>query len=196
MKECTKCRVKKELDEFCISKIHKHGRYPSCKLCKLKRDNRYYKTKAWLYNKMYNSQIIRSRERNYEKPSYTKQELIAWIESQTNFKCLRSNYVKSWFLKSLIPSVDRLDDYKTYTFDNIQLTTREENSRKASNDRKNWVNNKRNRAVKQFTLEWLFIKEHYSISRASRDTWFSISSIWFGCSKWRVRKWYKWVYST
>ena len=42
----------------------------------------------------------------------------------------------------LAPSIDRKDDYKPYTFDNIQLTTWQQNKAKGHEDCKNGINNK------------------------------------------------------
>lgn len=43
------------------------------------------------------------------------------------FKKLFDDYVNSNFEKMLNPSIDRIDDFKSYVFDNMQLITWEEN---------------------------------------------------------------------
>ena len=70
----------------------------------------------------------------------------------------------------LSPSVDRIDDYRSYIFDNIQLMTWRKNLDKSYTDRKNGVNNKLSKTVLQFTLSGKFIKEYYSQSQATRNT--------------------------
>ena len=77
----------------------------------------------------------------------------------------------------MIPSLDRIDDYKPYTLDNIQVVTWIKNRSKSNSDRKNGVNNKNSKAVIQTAKDGEFITEHYSIRQASRDTKINQSDI-------------------
>jgi hypothetical protein len=49
---------------------------------------------------------------------------------KNNFYELYNNWIDSGYKKSDKPSVDRIDDYKGYSFDNIQLMTWKENNKK------------------------------------------------------------------
>lgn len=56
---------------------------------------------------------------------FSKDEFILWIniKYKDKFDVLFANYVKSECDKYLNPSIDRIDDYKSYTFENMQLIT-------------------------------------------------------------------------
>lgn len=86
--------------------------------------------------------------------------------SQPNFEELFINWEKSGYKKDLIPSCDRLNDYKPYTLDNIQLMTWAENNQKGRDDIRNGINTKYSRAVIQYDLDGNFIAEYYSIRNA------------------------------
>jgi len=141
-KKCSICLKHKDLKYFHISKNTKTGLSYDCKECSAKRVLKYRKTKTGLINLLFNSQYRRSKRRGHEPPNYTKQGFNTWILSQQNFKKLYDNWVKSGYDKWLKPSVDRIDNYKGYCFDNIQLVTWKENYEKGHADRKNGVNNK------------------------------------------------------
>lgn len=69
----------------------------------------------------------RSKKRGHQPPAYTKEELTAWLLDQPNWIQLCSDWKKSNFESDLAPSIDRLDNSKGYSFDNIQLITWKEN---------------------------------------------------------------------
>ena len=72
-------------------------------------------------------------------PPFSKDEFKEWINS--NYKCklekMLNDYKESNYKKDLCPSIDRIDDYKSYTFDNMQLITWEENNDKGRISLKN-----------------------------------------------------------
>jgi hypothetical protein len=117
---------------------------------------------------MYQTQKASSKKRGHELPMYTKEELQTWLLQQPHFDTLYNDWEKSNFDKWLKPSIDRLDDYKPYTLDNIQLMTWQENCEKSKLDRKEGRNNKINRTVYQFTIDGEFIKEHHSTREVRR----------------------------
>ena len=146
----------------------------------------YYKTKNGLFLKIHNHQLEKSKQRGHNLPSYTRQELKDWLFCQIKFHKLYNNWVNSGYKKDLVPSIDRLDDYKGYSFGNIQLTTWVENNKKGQADRKNGVNNKVNRAVEQYDLEGKYITEYHSLMEASRQTNIFVNNIWRVCNN--IRK--------
>jgi len=170
MNKCNKCKIEKELTEFYKDKGLYNNLPYVCKKCTNARIKKYRRTKKGLITNIYSQQKSSSKKRNHELPNYTKQELKEWMVSQPNFKTLYNNWVKSGYKKVFKPSCDRLNDYKSYALDNIQLVTWKQNNDKGYLDRKNGKNNKDSKAVLQFTKEGKFIKEHYSMRQAMRET--------------------------
>lgn len=63
-----------------------------------------------------------------------------------------------------------MDDYKSYTLDNIKLVSFQENEDKSHKDRKGGKNNKASYEVLQYDLEGNFINKYYSMQEAGRQT--------------------------
>ena len=168
-KECADCNKVKSIEQFYIRKDtgkHRHN----CKECVKQHNANYRKTKRGLVTDIYNTQKLGAKMRGYEAPSYTKQELVNWLLCNPLFHALHNRWVESDYDRWIKPSVDRKNDYKSYTFDNIQLMTWGENKAKSHSDTVNGVNNKRSYSVQQFSLNNEFIKEYYSMRQASRET--------------------------
>jgi len=192
-KECTKCKIEKELKYFSNSKSFKDWLHYSCRECNSKRLKEYFKTRKWLIIKIYNSQRRSSAKRGYNFPKYTNKELQQWCYNQDIFDELYSNWEKSWYKKDLVPSIDRINDYKSYSLDNIQLMTWQENKDKWHNDRKNWINNKHSKAVIWIhKITWETI-EFYSMREAERQTWIILSNI-SQCCNWDKNHSHAWWY--
>jgi hypothetical protein len=130
MKVCFKCKNEKQLDEFYKHKQMGDGHLNKCKECTKKdtKENevRYDLTEKGVIRVIYKTQTANSKKRGMNKPSYTKQELKEWLYIN-NFKYYYDNYVKSGYKKEFKPSVDRVNDFKHYTFDNIKLGTWKDN---------------------------------------------------------------------
>ena len=196
MKKCNKCNKKKSADSFYVRKTNKDWLRYLCKSCEKEKDLKYRKTQKGLFSKIYSGQITSSKNRWHGLPNYTKEEMSRWIREQDNFTLLRDNWVGSWYKRLSVPSVDRIDDYKWYSLDNIQLVTWWKNQAKWHSDRKNWINNKYSKAVKQFSKDWEIIKEFYSINKAYRETWVAFQSISAVCLwKRKTAWWFKREYS-
>ncbi len=127
-KVCTKCKV--ESDNFSPDKRSKDGLKSSCRICNNEQSRGYRKTKIGLANNIYDKQRRNSKHRNHKMPTYTKQELKDWLFAQKLFHELYNNWVESGYEKMLVPSVDRIDDYESYTMDNISIATWDENNKK------------------------------------------------------------------
>lgn len=165
MKVCSQCKKELPLDSFDKQKTGKQGVRADCKACK----KRFVQSKEGLVNKIYSQQKSKSKLRKHPLPAYTKEDLYLWLFSNPEYDKLYTKWVSSGYSTKLIPSVDRLDDYKPYTLENIQLMTWEENSNKYNQDQKKGLNNKRNLAVDQLDLEGNFIKRFHSASYAARE---------------------------
>jgi len=180
-KKCRTCGLIKDYSEFRSTAMYLDGRGIYCRTCLKIKDKEHYRTKKGLISHIYRIQKLVSRNRGHIRPQYTKRELIEWCYNQPNIDTLFNNWEESGYKKDLIPSIDRLDDYKGYSFDNIRLVTWAENYKKSHSDRKTGKNNKNNRAVLQYDLNGNFIKEYYSAAQAFRDTGIGQSSISVVC---------------
>jgi hypothetical protein len=191
-KLCKSCNKYKFLSEF--GKI-KGKEKTYCKSCNNEKNKQYKRSKYGIVKRIYDGQIFTSKRRNYPKPNYTLEELKDWLFEQKLFHQLYDQWENSGYKKELKPSVDRKDDYKSYTFGNIQLMTFRKNLEKAHDDVINGINNKQNKAVLQFTLKGIFIKEFYSIAEAGRMTSASAKHIGEVCSgKRKTSGGFKWKY--
>lgn len=164
MKICTKCQLSLPLDAFPKQHTGREGRRANCRKChKLST----YSIKA-VVTAIYGSQCKKSKIRNHPLPSYTRDELEVWLLNQPNFSSLYNIWKDSGYLTDLKPSCDRKDDYKPYTFDNLQLTTVSKNVTRYYTDAQRGINTKTATKVDQYALEGNFIKTHHSYSAAAR----------------------------
>lgn len=128
---------------------------------------------------MYGNQVGSSKTRGMSLSSYTKEELVKWCMGQDVYVKLYLEWVISGKNRLKAPSCDRIDDFKSYTIDNIQIMTFEENSKKANEDRKNGVGRSGLwcKEVYCYDLQGNFIKSYHSQQEASRDTGCNQSNI-------------------
>jgi len=176
-KKCNECNEIKLFSEFNKKVTGKYGLQSTCKECDSKKSKERYRTKGGLITQIYSSQKKGSLKRGHKFPTYTKQELKDWLYTQKEFHELFDNWKAYNYEKKLVPSCDRIDDYKGYSLDNIQLMTWKDNSNKGCSDRKNGINNKGSKAVIKCDIEGNFIKEYYSAMNAERETNTDHSSI-------------------
>jgi len=162
-KTCKTCNEEKLSSEF----RYQHN---CCRHCENLKNREYLRTKKGLISGIYSRQKSSSRLRGHDMPNYTLNELREWAFNQAIFHRLHTEWVRSGYKKDKTPSCDRLDDYKPYAFDNLQLITWYENWKKCNNDVINGINNKLSKSVVQMTLDGKFIVEHYSIAQAVRVT--------------------------
>lgn len=173
MKTCSKCKQSKPLSEYHLSKTCS---YSWCKKCDNKRTSAYRKTKQGVVSTIYGDQKSNSLIRGHKPPTYTKDELNSWLLNDWLFDLLYTNWCNCGYLKDMKPSVDRLDDSKGYSFDNIQIMTWKENQLKCNYQVRNNIKkhsgllNGGHKAVSQYTLDGIFIKDFISASEASRQT--------------------------
>lgn len=88
---------------------------------------------------------------------------------QPNFKALWDSWVASDYKKNLIPSIDRLDDYRGYHLDNIRLVTWDENNNSYTEDAKAGINTKTATAIIEIRPDGTEVPWH-SIRHAARET--------------------------
>ncbi len=131
---------------------------------------KWYKTKRGVAMTISYTQKKSSEKRGHRPPEYTTDELIEWLYSQVLFHVLYSEWVNSGYKKSLKPSVDRKHDDIHYCMSNIQLMTWGENANKEYGSRTAGRDNKKNKAVIQFTKNGEFMALYYSVRSAAKTT--------------------------
>lgn len=184
MKICTKCKQSRKITEFYKDKKSKDKLDYVCKYCKHKDNKEWKRTKHGMITEIYHSQLLSSKTRKHNPPTYTKQELEEWIYNKSTFATMYAVWIKSNYNTDLKPSIDRLSDDIGYSFENIQLMTWGENRKKAEIDHmtgKLKRGTSSTKAVQQFDLNGVFIKEYVSQQEASRQNNLSQGNIAMVC---------------
>lgn len=176
MKTCKDCKIEKEDADY-------YGVQNECKECTKKRvkenskrvGTKYDFSEKGVFRVIYKTQKRNQKLRGHGDMPYSKVELIEWCK-KNNFDQLFSAWRDSGNLISLKPSVDRLDDFKGYSFDNIRLGTWKENKKHQSEDRMNGVgtNGVYCKKVTKFDSERNVICEYVSYWSAVRDCGYAI----------------------
>lgn len=166
-KECTKCNIVKTLDSFNLDVKGKYGKASICKNCK----QNYNRNEKIVIMRIYSHQREASKRRGYEMPTYSRDELEQWLY-KNGFKEFYNNWVGSNYNKNLYPSIDRIDNYKAYSFGNIRLGTFKENHKAFSDDILNAKNKGQERCkrVYKYSLDNIFLNTYHSTLEAKRKT--------------------------
>lgn len=176
-KICIECGKKKLSSEFSKDKTRKCGLYPICKSCRKDYKKEYHHSKLGLSAIIYGGQVERSKSKKWKFPTYNLQEFRIWLFSQDWFHVLYKAWIKSGYKKTLTPSCHRLDDYKPYTLDNLQVISWGKHNTKSHADRKNGINNKASKAVIGIHKITGEVVEFYSMMEAQRQTGIHYSNI-------------------
>lgn len=150
------------------------------------RNKRYRRTKNGFVNNIYRNQKKSSKNRGHTPPEYSLEQLKEWCFTQDIFIKLFDNWVYSGYDKNEAPSIDRIDDYKGYSFDNIQLMTWKENLVKSFTEKKQGINNKCNKKITEYDCNRILLKEYHSISYASRCLGISKATIFRACASGKI----------
>jgi len=165
-KICRKCIKRKDANDF--------GKHRAvCKTCtnKIKKvqNRRYNRTKEGILTRIYGDQKKNSIRRGHPLPTYTKEELGKWIFTQKKFNALFDRWVRCGYKSDAKPSIDRKNDNKPYTLENIRLTTWRDNNLKAYSDhRKGKLKYDQKIAIK-FSLTGKYISTYTSYRKAEED---------------------------
>jgi len=163
-KVCKHCNRLLPLDSFSRLSGGVHGRATDCKEC----FKRHIRTEIGLVKSMLRHQKRASKVRNYSPPCYDAYELYAWIKDQPAFTSMYKAWVESNYDKNIMPSIDRINDRISYTLDNIQLSTVQQNIQRYNKDTFHGVNTKHNHAVDMLDLNGNFIQRFHSVAAAAR----------------------------
>ena len=142
MKVCTDCGKKQELNNFGKSSQYKGGYRNCCRKCSSIRTLKTSRTEVGVIRTIYNGQLQRVKKKRFASIEYSLSELTAFLYSTPAFKELYTGWVSSDYDRAFKPSVDRLDDYSTYSLGNITITTYQKNVDRGNRDRKAGINNK------------------------------------------------------
>lgn len=140
-------------------------------------------TKEQLIRRIYAQQKSKSKKRGHPIPRYTIEELLDWCFKQNRFYKLYNNWLKSGCKTKLIPSINRINDFEYYYFDNIELITWQENNFKGRKSSKHILSVKnlpqhfKPKPILQYSLNYIFIKEWISASEVKKELKFNQGNI-------------------
>lgn len=154
------------------------------------------KTIEGLISKMYSAQKQRSDIKGYPLPLYTRKELLSLALNSRSFLLLYSEWVNSGYKLDLIPTFDRKNDYKGYSFENLnQWMTFKENSDKGHFDKRNGINKKQLKTVIRIDKITSNEVEYHSMAEAERITGIPNQNISLCCNgKRKSAGNYKWEF--
>lgn len=143
-----------------------------CKKCHAESMILYYQSVKGLITRIYANQRESCRSRKHQYPSYSKNELSDFLLSNKTFLSLFVDWASSGYKKNLAPSLDRIDESKTYSFDNIRIVTFQENMMAHTEMTKKGIGSSAGqcKSVLQFTMNGEFVKEYVSVNAARRET--------------------------
>lgn len=133
----------------------------------------YTRTIEGLSRKIYFHQLRNCNHRGHEYPTYTQEELCNWMKEPARY-LIFCVWRDSDYDATLIPSVDRIDNTQSYTFENIELVTWAENMRRAQAGIRNktlpnsGLLNGGHKAVVSYNLKGERVSEYISVSEAAR----------------------------
>lgn len=161
MKHCARCNVTKPKTDFSRGKS-------TCRPCTSLVTREYQRTSRGLVRKIYNNQLMTTNKMGRAAPSYSREELEEWMYAQ-GYAQLYAAWVASDYDKWLSPSIDRLDNTKSYALDNIRLITWRQNldAQKAQNVSGEYLHTG-SKEVMQYTLEGVYVTTHASLRTATR----------------------------
>lgn len=165
MKTCSQCNIALSLDCFDNQSTGKDGKRADCKVCR----KRFIQSKYGLVKQCYSQQVAKAKKREYAAPNYSENALLDWANNSPEFHELYIAWQESGYKSNFKPSFDRVNDYISYTLDNLQVVTWTENNDKGKSAKLNGTNNKNNLAVDMLDLNGIFIKRFYSVSEAARN---------------------------
>lgn len=130
---------------------------------------KYYRSLEGKASNLYTAQVQKCKERNHPLPIYTREELIEYLINSLIYIKLFNIWKFNNFEKNYAPSVNRLNDYKSYSFDNIEIVSWKYNNDIFTKDTISGKTAKVCKAVDQLDLKNNFIKRFHSQQAAMRE---------------------------
>lgn len=121
---------------------------------------KYQKTPKGVLNTIYRNQLTKQKRKGIEV-KYSYDEFKDKYLNDKTFIRLFNRWLKNNCQSNLKPSFDRIDSNKSYSFDNLQIITWEENNKKGRVER--------SKKVDKYDLSDKFIKSYDSVRSASED---------------------------
>lgn len=128
----------------------------------------------------------------------SKEELKQFV-IKNNIQDMLDYWIKNDCNKDFTPSINRLDDYKWYSLDNIELITWKENNNKWRKSIKTiekvhnklWIiaKQKFSKKVQQMDLDWNLIAIYPSVREAGRQLWMDYGNISKVC-RWEIKTYF------
>jgi len=137
-KVCKDCGELKPLKDYYIHKGMKDGYLNKCKTC-VKAYNRKQdhaakdRTEKGVIRVLYKTMKRNQKLRGHGELPFSKKDFRDWLY-QNNFEKLYNLWVQSCHNKDDKPSVDRLNDFKGYSFSNMRLVSWRDNHLHQVND--------------------------------------------------------------
>jgi len=145
MKECSKCKIVKDITEFYSRPERKKGKAfrSNCKLCDKTRKEKYYATEEGFMKKLFlsiNDRKVATKRNIGHSINFTKEEFLElWQEYKKKYGmfCFYTgvplNFIKSAeHIRGNQVSVDRIDNSKGYSKNNIIFCSAKSNLLKGS----------------------------------------------------------------
>lgn len=151
---------------------------------------KYHKTQNGWASQSWNALNCATKKRKHAPPNFTFNEFKTWvfITNGKKFKKLYDKWKKSNYETYSRPSINRLDDYRPYTFKNMELVTWKINLKKSHECEKCLkarikVGKDKGRPIYQYSLKGKFIKEFPSSCKASKILGINKTGILSVCNK-------------
>ena len=172
MKTCTKCLIDKNETDFYAKLKGGAALREVCIDCCYKYNRSYAHSINGLIAHMFCDQRKHAIIRSQAMPTYDLEEFKAWILSQNNFLNLYNDWKNSNFEKTKRPSTDRINDFLSYSLDNITLTTWAENKEKSIIQRQNGIGTAGLfcKPIIQIDMNGNVVAEFVSAAQAKRET--------------------------
>ncbi len=161
--QCSKC-----LKPFQASvRAAKYRQQKQCLSCRNTLSS-FTKEQATIIKRLNSHCRYNARKRNMQLPFWSSSaELGQWLKTQPRWPILWEAYEQSGYDPNLAPSIDRLDNSKSYTEENIELVTWEENNRRGHEYTKECLN--KYGAVSVYYTTGEYIDTFVSISDAENQ---------------------------
>jgi len=124
---------------------------------------------------IYKTQKRHNTLRGFGELPYSKKQLCDWMYNN-NFKCIFDDWTLSGNKKGMKPSIDRIDDFKGYSFKNITIGTWDKNREHQHNDIRSGkgTGGLRCKSLLKIDINQNVVCEYVSYSSAVRDMGYSL----------------------